>query len=702
MASAIPATADVFGGPVLEDARGGGSVVGGGSGSLDEALGGGSTAAGGVLCPATDQVMSSSSQVHLLTEPAVSGGDLVTPVARAAVRPQPTDGLRQPPASPVEPAVADRSGHGVVSAVGLPGSVCVSAGSPLVSPVRLAPPFCLRREDSVAGGSEGWLTVYPDALKKASDRVRARRLVKRLAMAKVKDGEFRAMLGCRRSGRLSSPATHAPAALGKGRSTDLKPIEEDSKSDGVRDTDGAVSVDLKLAHVDDDSDDSGVLMRASALVDGSDDSCPKPVPLLPFTGEAMDDAGAHGGDGDSVAAISTQLPCAVSGDSQVILSFTEEPMVEAVAPGGDGGSEADSYALLPGDESDESHVRLSCSQVESACLEDNPIGLADLVMESSVVLGGEHAQEEGEVADSSLSAGLGGDGSLESGQPGPVVEGVTLRLPSTDGRQQRPLMSAVSSYPVTGVEHDGHGGSEMFPVGCGEVNSLGDGDKVDLLFLHIPVIHFLFDRSWILFLSLSILHLDSVLWLDLLWFSPVRLAPPSCLRRGDTVAGGWEGWLTAYPDALKKASDRVRARRLVKRLAMAKAKDGEFLAKFRCRWSGLLSSPAIHAVAALGKGRSTELKPIEEDLESEGVRDTDGADSVDLKMAQFDEDNDDSGVLMRATSALGDGSDDSCPEPVPLLPFTEEAMAEAGAHGGDGVLVAAISAQLPGAVSGDS
>ncbi|GAB2296280.1 hypothetical protein Dimus_030405 [Dionaea muscipula] len=175
-------------------------------------------------------------------------------------------------------------------------------------------------------------------------------------MAKVIDGEFRAMLGCRRSGQLSSPTTHAPAALGRGRSSDLKPIEEDLESEGVRDTDGAVSVDLKLAQVDDDRE-----------------------------------AGAHGSVGDSVAAISEQVPGAVSGDNQVILSITEEPMVEAVAPGGDGGSEADFSAQLPGDVS-------VASQVEPACLEDNPTRMADLVMNSSVVLGKEHGQEGGDVA----------------------------------------------------------------------------------------------------------------------------------------------------------------------------------------------------------------------------------------------------------------------------------------------------------------
>ncbi|GAB2271447.1 hypothetical protein Dimus_006284, partial [Dionaea muscipula] len=354
---------------------------------------------------------------------------------------------------------------------------CASVGSSLGSLVKLAPPSCLRREDSTAGVSEGWLTVYPDALKKASARVRARRIVKRLAMAKVKDGDFRAMLGCRRSGRLSSPAIHEPAALGLGRSSDLKPIEEALESERVWDTDDAVLVDLKLAHVDDDSDDSGVLMRDSALGDGVDDSCPLPAPLLPFTGEAMDEAGAHEGDGDAADAISVQMPGAVSGEHQVMSSVSEDPIVAAVVPGGDGGSEADSPALLPGDESDVSQVRLSCSHVEPASLEENPTGLAELMINSSVVLGGVSGQVGGDVAFSRLSTGLGDIGLMESGQPGPVVEGVALRLPATDGRQQRPLKPVVSSFSVSGVGQDGHGGSEVFPVGGGKGVNLGDGDR---------------------------------------------------------------------------------------------------------------------------------------------------------------------------------------------------------------------------------
>ncbi|GAB2276079.1 hypothetical protein Dimus_010818 [Dionaea muscipula] len=116
---------------------------------------------------------------------------------------------------------------------------------------------------------------------------------------------------------------------------------------------------------------------------------------------------------------------------------------------------------------------------------------------------------------------------------------------------------------------------------------------------------------------------------EFLWFSPVRLAPASCLRRREVVADGWEGWLTAYPDALKKANDRVRARRLVKLFSKAKMVDGEIREKLGCRRSGRLSSPAIPATAALGTGRSMDvkliedgLKPLEADLKPiEGVLD---------------------------------------------------------------------------------
>ncbi|GAB2283823.1 hypothetical protein Dimus_018310, partial [Dionaea muscipula] len=352
----------------------------------------------------------------------VSEEGRVSPVAREALRPQPADGLRQPPSSPVDPVIGAESGD------------LVSAEILLGSQVRLAPPSCLRRGDEVAGGREEWLTVYPDALKKATERVCARRLVRRLAMAKMKDGEFREKLGCRRSDWLSSPVFPVADAVGFGRSTDLKSIEEDVDSEGAQDLHGADLVDLIVDPVTlsggpasqsvEGSDISGDLMRASSVMGDDSVECSVPIPVLPVFAEALTETEAQGGVGGSTADSSALAHCHVAGDTQ---------------------------------------VRMPCTQVKSTILEDNPIVLTDLELNASVVLG----QGGGAVADSLLSTGLGVDGSMVCGQQGPVAEGVALRLSSTDGRQQQPLMLTVPSSPMTGVGHD--------PGGSGERDCLSDG-----------------------------------------------------------------------------------------------------------------------------------------------------------------------------------------------------------------------------------
>ncbi|GAB2278854.1 hypothetical protein Dimus_013528 [Dionaea muscipula] len=74
------------------------------------------------LCPLGDVIgCVEGSRVFVDDGGLVSEEVLVTPVASAALRPQPADGPRQPPLSPVELVVVDRSGPGVSSAVGLPG-----------------------------------------------------------------------------------------------------------------------------------------------------------------------------------------------------------------------------------------------------------------------------------------------------------------------------------------------------------------------------------------------------------------------------------------------------------------------------------------------------------------------------------------------------------------------------------------------------
>ncbi|GAB2303468.1 hypothetical protein Dimus_037458 [Dionaea muscipula] len=97
MAEGKPDADAVFGVPVLDDAIG----------SLAEDLGGGIINADGGL---------------------VIEDVVVTPAANAALRPQPTDGLPEPPLSPVEPAVVERSGPGVLTDVGQPGCLVATPG----------------------------------------------------------------------------------------------------------------------------------------------------------------------------------------------------------------------------------------------------------------------------------------------------------------------------------------------------------------------------------------------------------------------------------------------------------------------------------------------------------------------------------------------------------------------------------------------
>ncbi|GAB2302884.1 hypothetical protein Dimus_036878 [Dionaea muscipula] len=252
---------------------------------------------------------------------------------------------------------------------------------------------------------EAWLAAYPDALKKATRRVRARRLLKRLTLAKREDGEFREKVGCRRSGRLSSPAFPAASDLGTGGVVDLKPIVEDLESEVVKDCDSGeleeplevpveepMEVPVTLSggsdiHSEEGSDDSGVLLRVSSAVCGSSDSDPVPVPftLKPLPEEAMAVVDEHG--------VSVAVNPAQYGDAR---------------------------------------VRSSCPPVMSDSPGDMSTGLEDLVMDEVVVVGGENGQGGGDMAGPLLTVGLGGGGLLEGGQQVPVVVGMH-EVPSAMG-----------------------------------------------------------------------------------------------------------------------------------------------------------------------------------------------------------------------------------------------------------------------------
>ncbi|GAB2278837.1 hypothetical protein Dimus_013511, partial [Dionaea muscipula] len=259
----------------------------------------------------------------------------------------------------------------------------------------LAPPSGLRRREEIDGARDAWLAAYPDALKKATERVRARRLLKRVTMAKREDGELREKMGCRRSGRLSSPAFSATSLiLGTGGALDLKSIEEELESEVVKDCDGGdleaplevpveerMEVPVTLSggtefHSDEDSDDSGALLRVSSAVCGSSDHDPVPV------------------------------------------SFTVKPIPEEAMAVVDESDSGVSVVVTPA-QSGDTQVRSSCSPVMSDSPGDmadlvmsKATGLADLVIDEVVVVGGEIGQGGGDMAEPLLNVVLGGGGLL--------------------------------------------------------------------------------------------------------------------------------------------------------------------------------------------------------------------------------------------------------------------------------------------------
>ncbi|GAB2292536.1 hypothetical protein Dimus_026771 [Dionaea muscipula] len=246
--------------------------------------------------------------------------------------------------------------------------------------------------------------------------------MKRLTVALREDGEPRVMLGCRRSGRLSSPALSA-ASVKLG--TAGVPVEEPLE----------VPVPVILSggsefHSDEGSDEFGDLLRDSSAECDSSDHDHVPV------------------------------PCTVMSTPEMAMAMVEEPGV--------------SVAVIPA-QSGESQVRASCSRVLSdspgvltASVMSNATDSTVLVMDEVMVMGDEIVQEGDNLAAPFLIAGLGGDGVIEGGQQVPVVVGEAMRLPSTDGRQQRPPTPAGSSCPVTDERHIGSGGAAVMAGGCGE------------------------------------------------------------------------------------------------------------------------------------------------------------------------------------------------------------------------------------------
>ncbi|GAB2268500.1 hypothetical protein Dimus_003457, partial [Dionaea muscipula] len=250
------------------------------------------------------------------------------------------------------------------------------------------------------------------ARKKASGLLRSRLLMKKLTQATVEDGELREKLGCQRSSRLSPLVLPDSSDLDTSRGSGLSRIKEFMVSEGEQDEEmgGVVRLQRGLPSP----------VRDSGL---HSPMCPVPCSLLPMPVEVADGVAAQGGVAmpeDSGAGGS------VAGESQHpsidLVSSNLPPLL------------ADSLVVGP--------VILT-SSVEASSVEDG-----ELLTDSDI----------GEVLEGSQSVALG----------------ATLRPPSSDGRQQWPQTSAVTSFPVAGV---GHGSCGVPVVGLQRVSSCAGGQQ---------------------------------------------------------------------------------------------------------------------------------------------------------------------------------------------------------------------------------
>ncbi|GAB2290426.1 hypothetical protein Dimus_024704 [Dionaea muscipula] len=100
--------------------------------------------------------------------------------------------------------------------------------------------------------------------------------------------------------------------------------------------------------------------------------------------------------------------------------------------------------------------------------------------------------------------------------------------------------------------------------------------------------------------------------------SPARLAPPSGVRRRDSILEGWEEELRAQlvVCARKKESDLLRARILRKRFNRAMEEDRKILAKVGSRRSSRLSAPPSSSCSDLALVKFAGLSPVAEGVGS--------------------------------------------------------------------------------------
>ncbi|GAB2273698.1 hypothetical protein Dimus_008479, partial [Dionaea muscipula] len=376
----------------------------------------------------------------------VSEEGVASLAAREALRPSPTDGRRQPPLSPVEPVmVTGRGGLAPGAGGGLPsgGSGLATAGEIDYRRSRLAPPSGLQRREGCVDGWEDWLRTYSDPFAcKEGAEIRNHRFLKKMEnLAKTEDGELRERIGRRRSSRISSSTPHSVSDLGVGRAS----VDEIDASMGfLADEISAPPVfsELGFSRV--------VELQPIEEILESEDERDQMIDSV-----INSSLGRGKGSGLSVVAVSDCL----EGDlTEVQGGLTPSMVSDALTGALDndscfdevGGNEFSIVTIL-GSDSSTATVTSDSTMEHRASI--------DFVGAASVKVAGVLDQGGGEKVVVRQDDDLVVGGFVVDGQQVPLVVGVVLRLPSTDGRQQQPSQPADSSCPVAGSGHDGRRGA---------------------------------------------------------------------------------------------------------------------------------------------------------------------------------------------------------------------------------------------------
>ncbi|GAB2292535.1 hypothetical protein Dimus_026770, partial [Dionaea muscipula] len=337
--------------------------------------------------------------------------------------------------------------------------------------------------------------------------------------AKTEDGELRQRLACRRSSRISPSISSAFSDLGVGRASGLPTVVEHDVSLGcAADETSAFSPcpELGCARVSianpidggsESEDERGQMIdREVVKVRFPSSGRGQGLGLSPVAdSECLEGDLTVVHEGPSPSMVSDALAGALDSDSiceEVGVHdssiVTEQGSDSSIAPVL--GNSAMELQTSEGDAQGLGNVQVSqlCSSWVSASLEDLPTATAEIKSAKAVsvsvslealhnatadLVGAVSGKMDGEIGQGGGESSVQGQdddlvvgGVAVDGQQVPVAAGVAMRLPSTDGRQQRPSQQAVSSCPVAGSGNFGRGGPEVISRGCGERVFTCDGD----------------------------------------------------------------------------------------------------------------------------------------------------------------------------------------------------------------------------------